>query len=99
MKNFFEKNKTSVIIITIAVLIIGGFLYLKNLQKPAITDKNIISSPKIYRPKPEALKEGQCVIQVLGTREKLLEKAKAKCRILVILDKDGIIEEIIEKDK
>ncbi len=47
--------------------------------------------------KPHNLTEGQCVIQVLGEKAELLEEMKEKCRILVVLDKDGTILEIIEK--
>jgi len=47
--------------------------------------------------KPHNLTEGQCAIQILGEKDKLFEEMKEKCRILVVLDKDGTILEIIER--
>ncbi len=88
--NLLKQNYTK-ILWAIGVIIVLA-LFFNNLG-----DRDPAEQESIIK-KPHNLTEGQCVIQVLGEKDKLFEEMKEKCRILVVLDKDGTILEIIEKE-
>ena len=91
--NIIKKYKKLSII---GFVIIAFVFYQYGLKPNQEIIKNELMSARISKPKN--LKDGQCVIQVLGTKGELFDKMKEKCRVLTVLDKYGSVIEIIEKD-